>query len=113
MAIMKTKKTAAKKSAAVKKAVKTKAKKTVIIDYPSNNEVVCCGHYSFRLGTPHGADWVKVSVNNGPWQDCREANGYWWHDWWNFDTGSFAVEALALIDGEEVKTPKRRFKVTL
>lgn len=114
MAITKTKKATAKKPAAVKKAApRKKAKKVVCIDYPSHNEIISCGHYSFRLGTPHEADWVKVSVNGGPWRECRNANGYWWHDWCNCDAGSFAVEALALIDGEEVKSAKRRFKVVL
>ena len=116
MAITKTKKAAAKKPAkpaAVKKGPPRKNKKIICIDYPSNNEIVCCGHYSFRLGTPHEAEWVKVSVNGGPWCECRSANGYWWHDWCNCDAGSFALEALALIDGEEVKSAKRRFKVVL
>jgi hypothetical protein len=56
---------------------------------------------------------MKVSINGGAWQDCRPANGYWWFDWWNFETGNFFAEALALIDGKEVKTARRKFKVAL
>ncbi len=92
---------------------KTAAVKGVCIDYPLNNDNVYCGHYCFRIGTVGNSEWVKVSVNGGPWQHCRRANGYWWYDWWNFQTGSFFAEAIALVDGKEVKTAKRKFKVTL
>jgi hypothetical protein len=120
---VKTKKTAkpsVKKSVSKKDAkttlprkAKLTAKKAVYIDYPQANATVYCGHYCFRLGSVPAADWVKVSVNGGAWQDCRNANGYWWFDWWNFETGSFYAETLAMINGEEVKSSKRRFKVIL
>ena len=111
-----TKKAAPKKPLTAKTTVKepkAATTKTVCIDYPSNNETVYCGHYCFRLGSIEPAEWIKVSVNGGAWQDCRHANGYWWFDWWNFETGAFYAEALALINGKEVKTTKRKFKVTL
>ncbi len=92
----------------------TKKVKALCIDYPSSNDTVYCGHYSFRVGANgEKVDWVKVSVNGGEWQDCRTSNGYWWYDWWNFATGTFFAEALALVDGKEVRTPKRKFKVSL
>lgn len=101
----------------VKKEVKETAEKTskaICIDYPVNNETVYCGHYCFRLGgTANNIEWMRVSINGGSWQDCRHANGYWWFDWWNFETGAFYAEALALVDGKEVKTAKRKFTVTL
>lgn len=88
--------------------------KALCIDYPASNDVVYCGHYSFRIGANgKKVGWVKVSVNGGSWQDCRTSNGYWWYDWWNFGTGTFFAEALALVDGKEVRTPKRKFKVSL
>lgn len=96
-----------------KSTTKTSAKNGLYIDYPKNNDTVYCGHYCFRIGTVGNSEWVKVSVNGGPWIDCRRANGYWWYDWWNFQTGSFIAEALAIVDGKEVKSTKRKFKVTL
>lgn len=115
--------TGAKGGACVKTAVKTKvteaedsikACRDICIDYPKSNEVVYCGHYCFRLGCSKGnAEWMKVSINEGPWQDCRCANGYWWFDWWNFQTGSFTAEALASLNGKQIKTAKRKFKVSL
>jgi len=91
----------------------TKETKGLYIDYPSDSENVFCGYYCFRIGTVGNSEWTKVSINGGQWQNCRRANGYWWYDWWNFQTGSFTLEALSLIDGKEVKSSKRKFKVSL
>lgn len=87
--------------------------KDLFIDYPANNEQVYCGHYCFRLGSPSNISWLKISINGGPWQDCRCANGYWWFDWWNFTTGNFYAEAYGCVNGKEVKTAKRKFKVVI
>ena len=92
---------------------KIKTSKEICVDYPANNETVYCGHYCFRLGSLREVPYMRVSVNGGLWQDCRRANGYWWFDWWNFQTGTFTVEAMSEIDGKQVKTAKRKFKVTL
>ena len=87
--------------------------KDLYIDYPKNNEKVYCGHYCFRLGSPSNISWLKISINGGAWQDCRFANGYWWFDWWNFPTGNFYAEAYGCVNGKEVKTAKRKFKVVI
>ena len=87
--------------------------KNICIDYPQNNETVYCGHYCFRLGSRKPCSAMQVSVNGGEWQNCRQANGYWWYDWWNFNTGNFYLEAKAYVDGKEEQTAKRKFKVTL
>ena len=96
----------------VKKCNKTVCK-NICIDYPQNNETVYCGHYCFRLGSRKPCSGMQVSVNGGAWQNCRQANGYWWFDWWNFNTGNFYLEAKAFVDGKEEQTAKRKFKVTL
>ena len=87
--------------------------KDLYIDYPANNEQVYCGHYCFRLGSPSNISWLKISINGGPWQDCRCANGSWWYDWWNFSTGNFYAEAYGCVNGKEVKTARRKFKVVI
>ena len=87
--------------------------KNICIDYPQNNETVYCGHYCFRLGSRKPCSAMQVSINGGEWQNCRQANGYWWFDWWNFNTGNFYLEAKAYVDGKEEQTAKRKFKVTL
>lgn len=103
----------AKTVKAVKTADENKATKIICIDYPMANETVYCGHYCFRLGSLKEVPYMRVSVNGGPWQDCRRANGYWWFDWWNFQTGSFTLEASSEYEGKTIKTAKRKFKVTL
>lgn len=136
MIVTKTKKTLAKRVANKVKKVNSKVKtlaaglgvktkrttkktetkttcKNVCIDYPQNNETVYCGHYCFRLGSRKPCTAMQVSVNGGEWQNCRQANGYWWFDWWNFNTGNFYLEAKAFVDGKEEKTAKRKFTVTL
>lgn len=104
-----------KSTKAVKAAAEEKVKtsKDICIDYPMNNDTVFCGHYCFRLGSLRDVPYMRISINGGPWQECRRANGYWWFDWWNFQTGSFTAEACSEIDGKTVKTAKRKFKVTL
>lgn len=106
-------KTESAKKEAVKKLIKqTAPKKALFIDHPAAGENLCCGHYSFRIGSPHHVNGVKLSINDGAWCDCRPSQGYWWYDWWNFNTGPFCAEATArLKDGREVKSAKRKFKV--
>lgn len=113
-----TKKSSASAASKMAKAVKTaeekiKTSKDICIDYPLNNDTVFCGHYCFRLGSLRDVPYMRISINGGPWQDCRRANGYWWFDWWNFQTGVFTAEACSEVDGKPVKTAKRKFKVTL
>ncbi|MDR1684777.1 MAG: hypothetical protein LBR90_04925 [Elusimicrobiota bacterium] len=104
------KKAAAKKSV-VKKPAAPRASKLLVIDYPAAGEVVGAGHYTLRLGnSSQDAQWVKVSLNGGPWLPCRHSNGYWWLDYF-FDGGPFEAQAVALVNGKEVKAAKRKFKV--
>ena len=132
MTVTKTRRTLTKKVATKVKKVNSKVKtlaanlvnknnyknnnvtcKNICIDYPQNNETVYCGHYCFRLGSRKPCSAMQVSINGGEWQNCRYTNGYWWFDWWNFNTGNFYLEARAYVDGKEEQTAKRRFKVTL
>lgn len=55
------------------------------IDYPQEGEMVYPGHYAVRIGAP-GAEAVELSINEGPWLECRKSVGYFWHDW---DAGHF------------------------
>lgn len=104
--------TTCKSSCTTTKTTKTNYK-NICIDYPQNEETVYCGHYCFRLGSTKPCSAMQVSVNGGEWQNCRYSNGYWWFDWWNFNTGNFYLEAKAYVEGKEEKTDKRYFTVTL
>lgn len=53
----------------------------IVIDYPANGDKLNAHHYAVRIGAGNG--WgVELSVDNGDWQSCREAGGYFWYDWW-------------------------------
>lgn len=81
----------------------------VSIDYPQLNETVRVGHYAVRISGPAHAK-VEVSINGGTWQTCRQADGYYWFDWWPNDAGEFRLAAR--INGQiEVPTAERRSKV--
>ncbi len=85
-----------------------------VLDYPQDGETVCATHYTIRVGAPAAAQRVEVSVDGGPWQDCRPASGYWWHDWTGYASGTHkAVARLWTLGGRSVTSLPRRFKVEL
>lgn len=86
--------------------------KTVYIDYPAKDEVINSSHYTFRLSVPEDVSYVEISVDRGPWQACRNACGFWWADWSDFQPGAHIVCARAVSrEGEPVNSLIRRFTV--
>ena len=90
-------KTAAPKKTAVKKvAAKKQVNKSdnpgsyVVLDYPVHNETIFGNHYAIRIGASHDG-FVEISFNEGEWQPCRYAAGYWWFDWQYFMPGNYTV----------------------
>ncbi|MEK6544101.1 MAG: hypothetical protein AABZ44_06685 [Elusimicrobiota bacterium] len=67
---------------------------TVTVDYPQQGDVVARGHYAVRV-TSSGAKEAQVSINDGPWQACREAVGYHWFDWQPTLVGRVTIVARA------------------
>lgn len=83
----------------------------VFVDYPQENERVTSNVYSFRIGVAPQAAKVEVSIDGGPWLACRNASGYWWHDWICFSPGDHQLVARAfLADGSSAKSKPRAFK---
>ena len=83
------------------------------INHPKEGEKVSRGHYAFNIGAS-GASRVEVSVNNGPWQPCRESLGIWWHDWTASKPGDYTLRSRAYgADPREnpVTSELRRFTV--
>jgi hypothetical protein len=64
----------------------------VAIDYPIENEMVFSGHYAIRISCPQNTS-VEVSIDGGPWQACRQSNGYFWFDWWPEKGGVHNISA--------------------
>ncbi len=50
------------------------------IDFPQEKEKVREGSYSVRISSDPNSD-VEISINDGPWEPCRESVGHWWFDW--------------------------------
>jgi len=86
-----------------KKAAKNTDTANINIDHPSNGDKVQAGHYAVRIGASGGWD-VQLSINNGDWQSCREAGGYYWYDWWPAP-GKYKLTArLQTADGKGKKS---------
>ena len=85
----------------------------VFIDFPREGEKVASNVYSFRIGTSPQASRVEVSIDGGDWLPCRNASGYWWHDWICFSAGDHQISARAFLpDGTSANSKPRAFKRT-
>lgn len=93
----------------------TAIKKKISIDYPKRHEKITSGNYTFRLSAAVGAsERVLVSVDDGPFQPCRSASGYWWFDWAGYRSHHHRLVAkIVSSDGDVVSEAVRRFLVAL
>lgn len=94
-------------------ATNTLQKTELTIDYPQASETIVSTNYTLRLdGGPAAA--VQVSIDDGPWTDCRRDVGYWWFDWCGYETGRHEVKAQALsADGRVTAVESRQVLVRL
>lgn len=77
------------------------------IDYPISNERLQAPMYAIRLGVG-GAEHVAISIDQGPWQNCRLTSGFWWYDWSGITTGKHTLVArMRTQDGRIFRTPPR------
>jgi long-subunit fatty acid transport protein len=87
------------------------AAEPVAVDYPKRSERVVSREYTFRIsaGTP---DSVEVSIDDEAWQQCRPAEGFWWHDWSDFRAGPHTLLArISLRNGRRILSARRDFIV--
>jgi hypothetical protein len=90
------------------------AGKSVNLEYPGEGETIVGDSYTFRVSAPEGTRLAELSINQGPWQTCRHAAGYWWFDWSGFKAGEYQARARAHIqDGRVEMTLLRKFQVKL
>ena len=106
----------ASKCATKKAAVETKAKvetkvqeqnvnnnSYIVIDYPVEKETIFGDVYVIRIGSSFDG-FVEISFNDGEWQPCRFASGYWWFDWMYYKSGNYKIVARLIgKDGNVVK----------
>jgi len=87
----------------------------VLVDYPVENDVIKGNAYVLRIASSNDFNaYVEVSFNNGEWNLCRYASGYWWYDWAFFKPGQFTLRAriVSASDGKVIKMSDiRKFKV--
>lgn len=90
------------------------AEKHVVIDYPQQHEIITSPQYTIRLAVSDETQTVAVSIDGGPWQDCRKAAGYFWFDWANYLTGRHELIARAtLFNGQTEETGREFVRVEL
>lgn len=102
------------KSSSARKARKTPVSTIApTIDYPKDGEEITWGTcYTMRISCPGEAREVEVAVNGGPWQTCRSAVGYWWHEFSGGATGVHRISARARDnEGCLSVSPERIFSV--
>ncbi|MDD5210566.1 MAG: hypothetical protein PHV36_14345 [Elusimicrobiales bacterium] len=97
--------------AKTKEAVKP-AGARAMLDHPQQGEKITAPQYTFRIGTIGDIELVAISINNGPWQPCRNSSGYWWYDWAGYTAGKYQAEAKAQTkDGRVFTTGQCNFQV--
>ena len=86
----------------------------VVLDYPQQGEKITAPQYTFRVGTSGDIELAAVSINQGPWQPCRNSAGYWWYDWSGYTEGRYQAEAKAQTkDGRVFTSEPCKFQVVL
>jgi len=83
----------------------------VAVDYPKKGERVVSRAYTFRISTG-ATDGVEVSIDDEAWLPCRQAAGFWWHDWSDVRAGRHTLLArTSLHDGRRILSTRRDFIV--
>lgn len=86
----------------------------VEMDYPKGMEVVTSSHYTLRFSASPETQLIEVSIDGGPWRECRKAGGHFWFDWANYMSGRHEIHARAMqADGRIEETGVCRVRVEL
>lgn len=81
---------------------------SVLLNYPKLNEKITSSDYTFRIESRVGGS-VEISIDDGPWQQCRDAAGYWWYDWSVGTPGKHKAVARILTTGGQTPTTFPRY----
>ncbi|HAF96697.1 MAG TPA: hypothetical protein DER10_10265 [Elusimicrobia bacterium] len=83
-----------------------------ILDHPQQGEKISAPRYTFRIGAVGAIERVELSVNEGPWQPCRNSVGYWWYDWADYAAGRYQAAVRAQTkDGQVFTSEPCKFQV--
>lgn len=84
------------------------------VDYPCQGEKIRGAEYSFRVNAPSDVRKVEVALNHGAWRPCRQASGFWWHDWSGYANGEYEIVARVLTaEGRSISSEPHEFLVEL
>ncbi|MDE2038403.1 MAG: hypothetical protein KGO96_02670 [Elusimicrobia bacterium] len=61
------------------------------VDFPRQGEIISFPTYTLRLSAPQDLKNVEVSIDGGAWRACRQAEGFWWYDWSDYDDGEHSI----------------------
>ena len=87
---------------------------SLILDYPKEAERITSPHYALRLSAPYELQMVEVSIDGGPWQECRKCGGHYWFDWTGYSFGSHEIGSRAWLFSDKIEElPPRRVLVAL
>jgi len=82
----------------------------ILIDYPTDGELLSGVHYAIRIGASGGN--CQISFDGQNWNDCRQNAGYWWYDWSYFLPGTYRINARLVDDtGKVIKKTSTKCKV--
>jgi hypothetical protein len=86
----------------------------VLMEYPKETEIIDSRRYTLRFAASDETQMVEVSIDGGPWQECRKAGQYFWYDWARYLSGRHEIVARArLFTGKTESTQTRRVRVSL
>ena len=83
----------------------------VVLDYPKEGEIITSPHYTLRFGATDEAQMVEVSIDGGPWQECRKAGGHFWFDWAHYMSGRHVIAARAWLFADQIEETDPRHVV--
>lgn len=63
----------------------------LLVEFPRKDERIASTDYTIRVSAPESAEKVLVSIDEGEWQPCRPAVGYWWYDWSGYGNGEHRI----------------------
>ena len=85
----------------------------ISVDHPRRGERILFPQYTFRVETS-SSDAVEISIDGEGWRACRQAVGYWWYDWSDYQSGLHQVVVrLRPRDGETTPAQTCLFRVEM
>lgn len=86
-----------------------KAASRLVLDYPKETERITSPQYTIRLSASEAFQMVEVSIDAGPWQECRRCGGHYWFDWTDYSSGPHEIEIRGWLFSDEIRevAPRR------